>query len=517
MCPNCSRARWTHQCVCRQLGWIQEHVNHILLLFNEDSFYTPVLLLFHFFLACPDCYQDIEGSYNSFLQSLDAQEVQIEDLLTETADLIPFDDRLLLYQEAIYTLQEEASELLQRQDQLLVVYNTVLMAANVTLRDSVARIDGSLDVLRRTFTTVYVITFSAQELLNATISEFQMAVDLVRRIEETDIATISQSSDIIRENAMCVSTAADDAELLRANFTVEVEGLQNATYEILATSASILERAEDLVLIQDEIWAEIDDIGFTYSGLDSDLNDIDSTLSSLEIDLLTVTNRLSLKYGSLIDVPMSDDIIYLTRNVTETESFIRNDVLSEIANQIDLFMALNQTYTNQRLAFENLFQETLSLGLNISNLLELIGTAYEEANAISDDIQGLIDEAEMVAENLENFNNSTFMIADEVAEALEDVESVNEDASEALQEARVIVEALEDSSVDIRTAKEVASNALNITTESFQVIFFVGIDTLVKVDVRISGRFFQLRTAFYLSDSSLVDGLLQVRFCSSKQ
>ena len=38
-----------------------------------------------------------------------------------------------------------------------------------------------------------------------------------------------------------------------------------------------------------------------------------------------------------------------------------------------------------------------------------------------------------------------------------------------------------------------------------------------KVDVRISGQFFQLRTAFYLSDSSLVDGLLQVRFCSSKQ
>ena len=39
----------------------------------------------------------------------------------------------------------------------------------------------------------------------------------------------------------------------------------------------------------------------------------------------------------------------------------------------------------------------------------------------------------------------------------------------------------------------------------------------LKVDVRISGQFFQLRTVFYLSDFSLVDGLLQVRFCSSKQ
>ena len=36
-----------------------------------------------------------------------------------------------------------------------------------------------------------------------------------------------------------------------------------------------------------------------------------------------------------------------------------------------------------------------------------------------------------------------------------------------------------------------------------------------KITVHISGEFFQLRTAFYLSDSSLVDGLLQVRFCSS--
>ena len=36
-----------------------------------------------------------------------------------------------------------------------------------------------------------------------------------------------------------------------------------------------------------------------------------------------------------------------------------------------------------------------------------------------------------------------------------------------------------------------------------------------KITVCISGQFFQLRTAFFLSDSSLVNGLLQVRFCSS--
>ena len=35
------------------------------------------------------------------------------------------------------------------------------------------------------------------------------------------------------------------------------------------------------------------------------------------------------------------------------------------------------------------------------------------------------------------------------------------------------------------------------------------------ITVRISGQFIQLWTAFYLSDSSLVDRLLQVRFCSS--
>ena len=36
-----------------------------------------------------------------------------------------------------------------------------------------------------------------------------------------------------------------------------------------------------------------------------------------------------------------------------------------------------------------------------------------------------------------------------------------------------------------------------------------------KITVCISRQFFQLRTAFYLSDSSLVDGLLRVRFCLS--
>ena len=40
-------------------------------------------------------------------------------------------------------------------------------------------------------------------------------------------------------------------------------------------------------------------------------------------------------------------------------------------------------------------------------------------------------------------------------------------------------------------------------------------DDQVKITVRISGQFFNSRQPFFLSDSSLVDGLLQVRFCSS--
>lgn len=389
--------------------------------------------------------------------------------MTETADLLPFDDRLLQHQEGIRALQQEATGLLTLQDELLGVYQSLLTAANVTLRDRVSQIDGSLGVLRRTFTTVYIITFSAQELLDATVSEFRMAVELVRRIEATDLVAIAGSAEVVRESAEYVSAAAGEAEELRGNFSREVDELRNATYEILAVSAAILELADDLVLIQDQVWAELEDVVSTYGDLDADLDDADSALSSLETDLLTLTSRLSLKLASLVDVPRPDVVVYLTGNVTETESFLRDDVLSEIANQIDQFEALNRTHTDQRLTFERLFRETSSLGLDVASLLELIETAYEEVSTVSEDIQSLIDEGEMVAENLESFNNVTFAIAEEVAGALEGVESEGEDASEALQVARDIVEALEGSSINISTAKGVALDALNVTTESFQV------------------------------------------------
>lgn len=419
--------------------------------------------------ACPKCYQDLEELYSTSLSSLSEQESETQNLTASVSDLVPFDDRLVQYEMDISDLQNEASDLVRMQNELLVVYSDILFAVNVTIRDRLAQINGSLDDLKRRFTTVYVITYSAQELLNNTISEFVMALDLVRRIEAIDLPSIMNGSELIQSNAVDVAAVARQVESTRANFSAQVEELRNATYEILRLSASILTSAEQLMEMQRGIWEDVENILTTYSSLDSEMDEIESFLPRLEMNLLTVTQRLQFKYDSLPEVPERDEIIYLTRNASETESYIRSEILSEISSQVGQLLALNQSYAMYRVEFEELSQQVSNLREEVSSLLERIRAAFQQASTVAEDINDLIDQSEMVAENLENFNNVTFRVGNEVAEALADVESINENASLALSEVRNIEEALRNLSTDIRSAKEVANTAFNISSSSFQV------------------------------------------------
>lgn len=420
--------------------------------------------------ACPDCYQDLEDLYSMSLLSLSVQEAEIQNLTTEVSGLVPFDDRLLQYQIDISELQTQASDLIRMQNELLVVYGDILFASNVTLRDRLTQTNSSLDDLKRRFTTVYVFTFSTQELLNVTISEFVMALELVRSIETVDLPSILERSEAILSSAIDVADVAQQVESMRNNFSAQVEELRNVTYIILSLSASVLSSAEQLLIMQQGIWADVENIASTYSSLDFDLEEVEFSLSRLELDLLTVTQRLQFLYNSLPEVPGQDEVIYLTRNATETESYIRSDIITEITSQVSQFLALNQSHAAFMAEFEQLFQQVSNLGEDASSLLQLIQAALQEATTISNDIQGLFEESEMVAENLETFNNVTFRIGDEVAEALADVDSLNQNASLALSEAQNIEEALRNLSAEIRSAKDVANTAFNISSSSFEVI-----------------------------------------------
>lgn len=419
--------------------------------------------------ACPKCYQDLEDVYMASLVDLDTRENDIQNLDLETSNLSPFDERILQTQNNISDLQNEATALVVRQTELLVIYDDVLFAINDTLRNRVTQINESLDSLKRVFTTVYITTFTALELMESLVMEFQTALRLVMRIESVDLPVIMNRSETIQSDSMNVSSTAQELEYILGNNSAQIEDLRNATYKILSVSASILSDADILMALQDEIRSDVDRIASTYGNLDLEFGEIDSNLTGYEVDLIILANRLRMKRSSLVEVPERDEILYLTANATEMEAFVRSDILNEIINQSNLFSTLNETYTAQRAEFEELFQEVSNLGMNVSTLLELIQSAHEEALALQENAQDLINEAEIVAENLESFDNDTFRIGRKVAEAMSDIDSINRNASTALSEAQRLEEALRNSSDSIRSAKEVANDALEIANTSFQV------------------------------------------------
>lgn len=446
------------------VSFVRGGFNYLVL---AKLFLYLVNLLLYCSTDCPECYQDLEDVYIASSLTLDTRENVIENLTSES--LSPFDERVLQTQNNITELQNEATALITRHGALQVMYDDLLYAINVTLRSDLTSINESLDSLKRIFTTVYITTFTAQELMQTLVMEFQTALDVVMRIESVDLPAIESHSESLQSDATNVSSTAEELDYILGNSSAQIEDLRNATYEILRLSGSILSDANTLMGLQDGIRSDVYRIASTYSDLGSQLSDIDTNLTSLEWDLITLAVRLQMKNDSLVEVPDRDTILYLTMNATEMEAFVRNSTITEIINQRREFLILNETSTSQRAEFDELFQQISNLGMNVSTLLEVIQSAYIEALAIQDSAESLIDEAEMIAENLESFDNETFMVGQQVAEAMSDIESINSNASMALSEAQRLNEVLSNTSDSIRGAKEVANEALRIANASLEV------------------------------------------------
>ena len=399
-------------------------------------------------------------------------DIAIQNATRETLNLIPFDDRVAAYQDEISNLQLEASALIARHSDILLLYTDFLNAINVTLRERVADINDSLDVLRERFTTIYIITLSSKELMNNTVRDFRMALSLVRRIETETVPALRNLTAEIQSDSEYVGSVAQMLESTRRNFSAQVEGLQNATNELLALINSILNAADQIAVIQQGLLEEIQNITVTHGSLETDLNNIDSSLFMSEVSLMDINNRIRSKRDSLVEVPDSHNVTYLITNASQTEMFVRNEVINEIMNQSNRFSQLNATYNAQRLEAENFFQQVSNLGANVTTLLQRIQLALDEATLLFNNSQQLISDAKTVAENLESFNNDTFRIRDEVAEAMMDIEDISRNASSALMHSQALEGALLNSSDALGTAKEVAQNALSITNETLQVKFF---------------------------------------------
>ena len=370
-------------------------------------------------------------------------------------------------------LSREASELLTRQNDLLLVYNTTLISINETLRNDFVQANLSVESLKRRFTTIYIIAFTTQELMNNTLLEYTMAIDLVTRIEQVDLNILRNLSNTVQSLSMEVNTTANNTATTLRNLLAQVEDLRNLTYEILSISSSLLGNASTLMSIQQGIMNDIEPIMTICTSIDAQITQLEINVTAFETEIMMIPNNLRMKYSSLVEVPDPNTVISLTGNATEMVDFARTNILSEISSQNMRFATLNRTYINSRAQFETLFQQVSSIGTETNRLLMVAINASRVANATSNDIQDLFRRAEMVARELEDFNNETFQVGERAAAAMRDIDRLNSNATTALAEAQRLEDSLRNSSTDIRRAKDVALAASNISNASSQVCIII--------------------------------------------
>ena len=419
--------------------------------------------------ACPKCYQDLEGVYNSSLLSLLEAEATFQSVSSETADLAPFDDRIAQYQLNASSLLAVALALRQRQDDIMAVYGQLLFSVNVTLRGNVEAINDSALVVENQFTTSYILALSAQSLMEVTLNEFRMVTSVLNEVENVRIPSMMALVDQISGHSRDVNETARELQSQSANLTSDIAALETLISRVASESSLLRSEAAALSSLQEEVMDGIEQLRSVIREVRMDAGETRANLSSVQAQLAALERRVGSKFGSLPNIENTSRIRMLIRQANESRAYAQDELLAEIRRQRRNFSVINETYTSNLISFQQQLETISSLSSRVTDHLTVVQSAYMTAKNITEKGSRVIATAAMVAENLENFRNKTFLVQDQVNEALQGVNEANGRSMEALNRANATIAAVQEAQRTVSVAQDLALNASGIANASLQV------------------------------------------------
>jgi len=349
------------------------------------------------------------------------------------------------------------------------VYGQLLLSINVTLRGDIEAVNDSALVLENQFTTSYILALSAQSLMEVTQNEFRMVANVLNEVENVRIPSMRALVDQISEWSQDVNETAQELINQSANFTADITALEDLISRVASESSLLRSEAQTLNSLQEEVADGIQQIQSALLEVRMDAGESRANLSSIQAQLAMLEQRVELKFGSLPDIENTSHIMMLIRQANESRAYAQEELLAEIQRQRRNFSAINETYGSNLVSFQQQWEAIGSLRSRVMGHLVQLQSAYRMARNITDEGSRLIANADMVAENLENFRNDTFLVQDQVNQALKNVSGVNDRSMEALDRANTAISAVEDAQRTVSTARDITLNASRIANASLEV------------------------------------------------
>ena len=409
---------------------------------------------------CPQCYQELLGLLTETAILFDTTERIILDLFIETS---PYDPRLNTYKNTVQILVDTVQELTQRHNLLLSQMDQLTLGINVTLKADAEILKVKLDILKATSTPVFVLSNSAEELMNRTIEVYYLGNAILPNLTAIYIPSIQQS-------VLAISS------YLYLSRNVQ-QMLQDQLQQTLNETINLSETAEILISLATSTLS-------IATGIDYQNNDIETEISSFQLKLtlfeqltdflLPVLDVQALKIseiGAFIQqqhipvVPSSSELNTLIGNLFSAHYSIAA-LQRKISLKHDQIIMLHPVLSHSQSKVDSLVFEISDLTDDVMKLDTRTKDAYAIVSTVSYAVHSAIVDAKQVVATLQNFSANSLEVRIAANAALESTLAITNTATYATETANSLQNNVSKIINTVEVAMSHLKEARNITLDS---------------------------------------------------
>ena len=417
---------------------------------------------------CPQCYQELEERADSTSAEHDRVESSLFNLLIEAS---PYDPRLNDLRDDVRDIASLGQMYSQRHDELQeqVVYLTT--AVNETLRRDISQLDASLQLLKTISTPVFIQALAAEELMNRTITEFQMARDEIAKLVEFYIPNITLSLSAINGSHIVTSEALETLGHQVQLLSTQAYQIHHLVVELLSSTNTSLLAVDDIQSFHEQTQDIASVLQQNLSYIEYSVNTLTQRVRIISLEIMQVYAAIREQMGALPTIPSPDTIEELTVDLTSSKNITESLNQQVVAKEGEL-SDLQEIIAGREEEVDSLL-ETLSEFYNqTATLEERVQTIGNLTRDTANNVEQKISLAEEVLENLRNISNDTFEVGRRASQALGSVGELTTEANAVLDSVAAIQQNVSELLNTVQEASQNTQNAENITQSALTVSLF---------------------------------------------
>ena len=392
----------------------------------------------------------------------DQVESSLFNLLIETS---LYDPRLQEEQEDVQEIADLGQVYIQQHSQLQVQVAYLTTVVNEILREDITELEANLDLLKTTSTPVFIQALASEELMNRTITEFQMAQDEITRLVEFYITNITQSLSAINDSHSLAMEALESLTSQLQLLNTRASEISLLVSELISVTNALVATVHDIQTLNVEIQSVASILQHNMTYVQHHVNSLTQLVRRISIDIMELTVSIGEQMDTIPDIPSPSYIEELQASLSSSQSTVEpinnrlgmkvadishlHDAVSEKEREVDSLTELLQEFGNQAQDLEDHVKITDNMTMTTVT-----------------DVERKMYEAEIVLENLQHFSIDTFEVARRANEALSSAEGLTSEADIVLESVAAIEKNVSELRLTLHDAIHNTYDADNITRDT---------------------------------------------------